>query len=46
VKDMAGVAFVLGYSAADSGRMLEDYRRTTRLARRVFDRLFYGIEED
>lgn len=46
VKDLAAVAFILGYPADDSGLMLEDYRRSTRLARRVFDRLFYGIEED
>jgi len=46
VKDLGAVAFVLGYAADDSGRLLEDYRRTTRQARRVFDRLFYGIEED
>lgn len=45
VKDLGAVAFVLGYPADDSGRLLEDYRRTTRQARRVFDRLFYGIEE-
>lgn len=46
VKDLGAVAFVLGYPADDSGRLLEDYRRTTRLARKVFERLFYGIEED
>lgn len=45
VKDLRGVAFVLGYSAGDAGQLLEEYRRTTRVARRVFDRLFYGIDE-
>ena len=46
VQDLGAVAFVLGYPADGSGRLLEDYRRTTRLARRVFDRIFYGIDGD
>lgn len=45
VRDLGAIAFVLGYPSNDSGRLLEDYRRTTRLARWVFDRLFYGIDE-
>ena len=29
-----------------TGRMLDDYRRTTRRARQVMERLFYGIDPD
>jgi len=43
LNDLRAVAFILGYSVGDSGRLLEDYRRATRLARQVFDRLFYGV---
>ena len=46
VHDLRAVAYVLGYSSDGSGRLLDDYRRTTRVARRVFDRLFYGIREE
>ena len=46
VKELRGVAFMLGYPPGDSGRVLEDYRRITRRARRVFERLFYGLEDD
>ena len=46
VHDLRAVAYVLGYSSEGSGRLLDDYRRTTRVARRVFDRLFYGIREE
>ena len=40
--DLARVARLLGYPAGDSGRLLEDYRRTTRRARVVVERVFYG----
>lgn len=46
VHDLRAVAYVLGYSSDGSGRLLDDYRRTTRVARQVFDRLFYGITEE
>ena len=39
-KDLAAVAFVLGYQPP--GELLEDYRRTTRRARGVVERVFYG----
>ena len=42
LRDRAGVAHVLGYPAGESGRLLEDYRRVTRRARQVVERLFYG----
>ncbi len=44
VLDLRAVAFVLGYPVDQSGRMLDDYRRITRRARHVFERLFYGDE--
>ena len=43
VRELRAVAFVLGYPVGDSGRLLEDYRRVTRRARQVFERLFYGL---
>jgi glutamate-ammonia-ligase adenylyltransferase len=43
--ELAGVAHLLGYPAHDRGMVLEDYRRTTRRARAVFERLFYGEVE-
>jgi glutamate-ammonia-ligase adenylyltransferase len=46
VRELRAVAFVLGYPPYESGRMLDDYRRITRRARLVFDRLFYGITDD
>ncbi len=42
LRDLAGVAHVLGYPAGESGRLLEDYRRVTRRARQVVERLLYG----
>ena len=36
------VAAVLGYPPGESGALLEDYRRTTRRARMVVERVFYG----
>lgn len=42
-RDLAAVARLLGYSAADDpGEFLDDYRRTTRQAHAVAERLFYG----
>ena len=42
VRDLAAVGYVLGYAQGQSGRILDDYRRITRRARTVFERLFYG----
>ena len=46
MRDLRAVAFVLGYPVGESGRMIDDYRRITRRARLVFERLFYGLEDD
>jgi glutamate-ammonia-ligase adenylyltransferase len=42
--ELRAVAFALGYPLDDPGRLLEDYRRITRRARRVVERVFYGEE--
>lgn len=39
--ERAGVAHLLGYGADHSERMLDDYLRTTRHARKVVERIFY-----
>jgi glutamate-ammonia-ligase adenylyltransferase len=41
-RDLAGVARLVGYAPGDSGALLEDYRRLTRRARSVVERVFYG----
>jgi glutamate-ammonia-ligase adenylyltransferase len=42
-RDLAAVARVLGWTTADDpGEFLDAYRRTTRRARTVVERLFYG----
>ncbi|WP_031508516.1 bifunctional [glutamine synthetase] adenylyltransferase/[glutamine synthetase]-adenylyl-L-tyrosine phosphorylase [Streptomyces megasporus] len=41
-RELAAVARYLGHEPGHVGEMLEDYRRTTRLARGVVERLFYG----
>ncbi|WP_049574911.1 bifunctional [glutamine synthetase] adenylyltransferase/[glutamine synthetase]-adenylyl-L-tyrosine phosphorylase [Streptomyces sp. SBT349] len=40
-RESAAVARYLGYEPGTVGRMLDDYRRTTRRARAVVERLFY-----
>ena len=45
-RERRAVAFVLGYGLDETGRMLDDYRRTTRRARLVVERLFYGITDE
>jgi glutamate-ammonia-ligase adenylyltransferase len=45
--ELAGVARACGYGAdADPAQFVDDYRRTTRHARSVVERVFYGIAED
>lgn len=39
---LEGVARLMGYPAGGASRLEEDYLRTTRLARQVFERGFYG----
>jgi glutamate-ammonia-ligase adenylyltransferase len=41
-RDLAGVARVLGYPAEAQGDFLDDYRRATRRARTVVERVFYA----
>ncbi|SFK08555.1 bifunctional [glutamine synthetase] adenylyltransferase/[glutamine synthetase]-adenylyl-L-tyrosine phosphorylase [Streptomyces pini] len=43
-RELAAVGRYLGYEPGHVGEMLEDYRRITRRARVVVDRLFYGVE--
>ncbi|MBC7374815.1 MAG: bifunctional glutamine-synthetase adenylyltransferase/deadenyltransferase, partial [Frankiales bacterium] len=40
-RDLAGVARALGYSAETQGDFVDDYRRATRRARAVVERVFY-----
>lgn len=42
VRVRAAVARVLGYPPGGSGDLVEDYRRVTRRARGVMERMFYG----
>ena len=44
-RELRAVSYVLGYPLGDSGRMIDDYKRTTRRARQVFERLFYGEDD-
>ena len=46
VKELAGVGYVIGYPSGDAGRIIEDYRRITRRARGVVDRVFYGVTDE
>ncbi|HBJ73018.1 MAG TPA: bifunctional glutamine-synthetase adenylyltransferase/deadenyltransferase, partial [Actinobacteria bacterium] len=41
MRELRGIAYVLGYTPEDSGRVLEDYQRITRRARNVMERVFY-----
>ncbi|WNE96167.1 bifunctional [glutamine synthetase] adenylyltransferase/[glutamine synthetase]-adenylyl-L-tyrosine phosphorylase [Streptomyces luomodiensis] len=44
VRELAAVGRYLGYGPGHVGEALEDYRRTTRRARAVVERLFYDYE--
>ncbi|MFB7663384.1 bifunctional [glutamine synthetase] adenylyltransferase/[glutamine synthetase]-adenylyl-L-tyrosine phosphorylase [Kitasatospora sp. NPDC056138] len=41
-RELAGVARYLGYGSGHTGELVDDYRRTTRRARTVVEKLFYG----
>ena len=41
-RDLARVSQVLGYPPGESGMLLDDYRRLTRRARAVVERVFYA----
>lgn len=43
-RELAGVGRYLGYGPGHVGEMLDDYRRITRRARGVVERLFYDAE--
>ncbi|MGY1435287.1 bifunctional [glutamine synthetase] adenylyltransferase/[glutamine synthetase]-adenylyl-L-tyrosine phosphorylase [Streptomyces reniochalinae] len=43
-RELAAVGRYLGYDPGHVGEMLDDYRRVTRRARAVVDRLFYDTE--
>ena len=45
-RDLAATSFVLGYPLGSGARLVEDYRRVTRRARAVVERVFYGITPD
>ncbi|WP_224390585.1 bifunctional [glutamine synthetase] adenylyltransferase/[glutamine synthetase]-adenylyl-L-tyrosine phosphorylase [Pseudonocardia sp. ICBG1293] len=46
-RELAAVATALGYPAGgDPGEFLDDYKRVTRRARAVVERVFYGWSED
>ena len=42
-RDLASLAELLGYGAGESSHLLADYRRVTRRARAVVDRVFWGL---
>ncbi|MFD8366477.1 [protein-PII] uridylyltransferase family protein, partial [Streptomyces hygroscopicus] len=44
VRELAAVGRYLGYGPGHVGEMLDDYRRTTRRARAVVERVFYDYE--
>lgn len=44
-QQLDGVARILGYPAGSATTLEEDYLRTTRHARAVFERRFYGVEK-
>jgi [glutamine synthetase] adenylyltransferase / [glutamine synthetase]-adenylyl-L-tyrosine phosphorylase len=41
VRELAGVARAVGYPPGSTGAVVEDYRRTTRRARAVVEKIFY-----
>ncbi|MFF7676186.1 bifunctional [glutamine synthetase] adenylyltransferase/[glutamine synthetase]-adenylyl-L-tyrosine phosphorylase [Actinacidiphila glaucinigra] len=43
-RELAAVGRYLGYEPGHVGDMVEEYRRTTRRARAVVERLFYGMD--
>ncbi|MDN6170188.1 MAG: bifunctional [glutamine synthetase] adenylyltransferase/[glutamine synthetase]-adenylyl-L-tyrosine phosphorylase [Micrococcaceae bacterium] len=45
-RDMEAVARWCGYPAGNASELENDYRRVTRRARSVFERHFYGFEEN
>ncbi len=46
LRDRRAVALSVGYPPEGTGRIVDDYRRATRRARAVVDRIFYQAPED
>ncbi len=44
VRELGAIGRMLGYAPGETGALVDDYRRTTRRARGVAERLFYGQE--
>ncbi|MDR1432206.1 MAG: bifunctional [glutamine synthetase] adenylyltransferase/[glutamine synthetase]-adenylyl-L-tyrosine phosphorylase [Propionibacteriaceae bacterium] len=44
MRELSAVAGILGYPKGESSLLFQEYRRATRLARQVMDRLFWGVE--
>jgi [glutamine synthetase] adenylyltransferase / [glutamine synthetase]-adenylyl-L-tyrosine phosphorylase len=42
-RELASLAELLGYGAGESSHLLADYRRVTRRARKVVERVFWGM---
>jgi glutamate-ammonia-ligase adenylyltransferase len=42
-RELASLAELLGYGSGESSHLLADYRRVTRRARAVVDRVFWGL---
>jgi glutamate-ammonia-ligase adenylyltransferase len=42
IRELDGVARIVGYPPGSAGQLEEDYQRTTRRARTVVQRVFYG----
>ena len=43
-RELAALAELLGYGSGESSHLLADYRRVTRRARGVVDRVFWGVD--
>lgn len=44
-RDLSAIAAQLGWAKGEASLLLDEYQRTTRLASRVVDRLFWGHDE-
>jgi glutamate-ammonia-ligase adenylyltransferase len=42
LRDLDGVARIVGYPGGSAARIVDDYQRSTRRARAVVERIFYG----
>jgi glutamate-ammonia-ligase adenylyltransferase len=42
LRDLDGVGRIVGYPAGSAAQIVDDYRRITRRARAVVERVFYG----